>query len=287
MKSGSCFAYIVLGWFTIAFAHQPVMDMAPRWAGGSGFQLRYEMSESDERLNGAKEVANPLGREKLVQHWWLEGVYTVNRSLRYTVKIPYSIQYKEDVVDGQKSRVQGEGFGDPIVAMPLKKYWNLRGMTMNLGLTPQVRMPLGSTSDAYPVGDGSWDTGLSVSFSTEDPFWYTLFDVFYWWNQPGDPGQDQGNLVGLDINLGIHPIHNNATESGMFLMWDLSARAEDKGLSNNDISGGKRITTGPIFILYRGNLMWRSEAHIPVYEESRGEQYSRGILYTTGVGITF
>jgi len=26
----------------LVFAHQPVMDMAPRWNGGYGFQVRYE-----------------------------------------------------------------------------------------------------------------------------------------------------------------------------------------------------------------------------------------------------
>jgi hypothetical protein len=29
------------------FAHQPVMDMAPRWSGGYGFQIRYESFGSD------------------------------------------------------------------------------------------------------------------------------------------------------------------------------------------------------------------------------------------------
>ena len=59
----------------------------------------------------------------------------------------------------------GRGIGDAIFALPLKKYWNLEKSTMNLGLTPQIRVPTGSTSDSYPVGDGSWDMGLSASFS--------------------------------------------------------------------------------------------------------------------------
>jgi hypothetical protein len=31
----------------LVFAHQQVMDMAPRWSGGYGFQIRYESYGSD------------------------------------------------------------------------------------------------------------------------------------------------------------------------------------------------------------------------------------------------
>ena len=42
---------------TAALAHQPVVDMAPRWNGGYGFQTRVEHANSDTIT-------------------WLEGVYT-------------------------------------------------------------------------------------------------------------------------------------------------------------------------------------------------------------------
>ena len=45
-------------------AHQPVMDMAPRWQEGWGFQVRNEYRFSDELLRGDSDVPNPRGRER-------------------------------------------------------------------------------------------------------------------------------------------------------------------------------------------------------------------------------
>jgi hypothetical protein len=70
-------------------AHQPVMDMAPRWQGGWGFQLRNEHRSSNELRRGDSAVPNPLGRKRQVNTTWLEGVYTFRRELRLTAKIPW------------------------------------------------------------------------------------------------------------------------------------------------------------------------------------------------------
>ena len=43
------FIYLIL--IGVAFAHQPVMDMAPRWSGGYGFQIRHESFGSDRMIN--------------------------------------------------------------------------------------------------------------------------------------------------------------------------------------------------------------------------------------------
>ena len=68
------------------FAHQPVMDMAPRWSGGWGFQFRYETLGSDREIG--KEY-NGLSKSYYRNTTWFEGVYTWKRSIRATFKIPY------------------------------------------------------------------------------------------------------------------------------------------------------------------------------------------------------
>jgi hypothetical protein len=59
----------------LVFAHQPVMDMAPRWNGGYGFQVRYERFGSDLTIH----EQNILSRY-FQQTYWLEGVYTWHRA---------------------------------------------------------------------------------------------------------------------------------------------------------------------------------------------------------------
>ena len=154
------------------FAHQPVMDMAPRWSGGYGIQARTEHFDSETTT-------------------WIEGVYTFDRSVRATFKLPY----RED------------GFGDLIVGLPLKKYTNAGPKTSNWSVTPSVRLPTGK--------EGDWDAGLSLSYSAESPSFYQLYDFYAW--------QD---VVGLDINFGFaFP----GTQSGMFALWDVSVFSSDDG----------------------------------------------------------
>jgi len=271
----------------LLLAHQPVMDMAPRWAGGYGGQVRYSSRFSDELLKGDDKVSNVDAKKREVNKLWLEGIYTFDRSLRVTLKVPYIDQKRSGLKEGTRITERGKGWGDAILALPLKKYTNHSSSTENISLTPQIRVPTGSTDDDYPVSDGSWDTGLSLSYSSEDPLYYTLFDLFYWNNQSGENGAHEGDLWGLDINLGYHPYHNNKNDTGIFIMADLSARHEDQGRSDSGIDGGEYISAGPILILYKKNLMARFEYHVPFYERVDAEQLSRGETWQWAIGATF
>lgn len=203
---------------TGAVAHQPVMDMAPRWDGGYGIQTRAE------RFDGQTTT-------------WVEGVYTWDRSIRATFKLPY--------YDGQ--------LGDLILGLPLKKYINNGAMTANWSVTPSVQLPSGE--------DGSWDTGLSLSYSSETPSFYQLYDLYTW-----------GDRTGLDINAGFAFPRDGG---GMFALWDVSA------LSSRD---GDRIQTGPVFVYFKRNVMFRAEYKHLVYE--RDSNWSGG-FFNVGVGFVY
>lgn len=156
----------------LALAHQPVMDMAPRWSEGYGFQTRVERFDSQTTT-------------------WLEGIYTFDRSLRATFKLPY--------VDGN--------MGDLILGVPLKKYKNDGAKTSNWSITPSLQLPTGK--------DGQWDAGVSLSYSAETPSFYQLYDLYTW-----------GDRTGLDINVGFgFP----GKGQGMFALWDVTALTEQKG----------------------------------------------------------
>ena len=271
----------------IAFAHQPVMDMAPRWKGGYGFQVRNEYVSSEALKVGDSKVANPSGRRKRINTTWLEGVFTFKRGLRLTVKMPFVDQIQTTLQNGLPVIQGGRGLGDAIIGLQLKRYYNAKSSTGNFGMTPSLRIPTGSTKDDYPVGDGSVDVGLSLSFSAEMAWLYQFYDLFYWNNAKGSRGIDRGNELGFDMNVGIHPYHSNATNTGIFLMLDLSARKEALGQSTSGVTGGDRVSLGPVFVLYRNNIMFRSELKIPAFEDVKGTQISRGTEFNIGTGVTF
>ena len=217
MFSRYLLAILFLGLGTV-HAHQPVMDMAPRWAGGYGFQIRDESTGSSEVLNGSSEIDNPLGLERYVDKTWFEGVYTFDSSKRVTFKLPY-IEQKQTIDNGGVAvQQENSGWGDLILGVPLKRYWNKEDETGNLSFTPSLRLPTGSTSGDYPLGDGSVDLGLSFAYSKSTPKTTLLADLFYWIDTEGEDNVQAGNELGLDLNLGYHPYHNNENNSGVFVM---------------------------------------------------------------------
>ena len=270
-------------------AHQPVMDMAPRWSEGYGFQVRYEHYGSDDLMDGDSEISNPLGLERFVDTVWLEGVYTFDRSIRATFKLPYVDQLRTKNIAGVGVRQSKSGLGDLVLGLPLKHYRNKRAFTDNFSFTPSIRVPTGSSSGDFPISDGSVDLGLSFSYSSETPKYYTLIDLFYWLNTEGENGMHEGDELGLDINLGYHPYHSNETNSGVFVMWDVVARYNDdpNNATLTTASGGQRLQMGPVLVLYKDNIMFRAEYKHLMYEKTSGISNSRGPEIFISLGITF
>jgi hypothetical protein len=179
MKRSIALGSLWLVAITSVLGHQPVMDMAPRWSGGYGVQLFQVHSIADDLRHGESMLPNPQGLESRVDTTWLEGVYTFRREFRITAKVPYVDKSRQWLRDGEIIRQTGHGLGDIIIGAPIKKYVNKKGYTYNLSLTPNLRLPTGSTDDDWAVGDGSWDAGLSLSYSFETPKWYHLYDLYY------------------------------------------------------------------------------------------------------------
>lgn len=244
----------------ILFAHQPVMDMAPRWSGGYGFQIRYESFGSDKTILD-KDLSSTYYQET----YWLEGVYTWHRSRRITFKIPYnSVENStDDIVSSHHS------VGDLILALPLKKYSNFKRSTQNFGFTPQIRIPFGEQKTHL---DGLYGAGVSLSYSAESFRYYQMYDLYAWTYNDRDP------MMGLDVNLGIHPIHNNATNTGLFIMWDLTSKWDEASTV---------IQTGPVLVPYKHKIMARFEVKFPIVENGNDTQLSKGIFINTGIGFIF
>ncbi len=272
-----------------AYAHQPVMDMAPRWADGFGFQLRHEYFGSDNLRQGSDKTVNVFGIERFVDTTWLEGVYTFDRSVRVTIKIPYVDQRRIKLINGGSVKQTASGIGDVVLGLPLKRYKNHGSTTQNYGITPSIRIPTGKNSGDFPISDGSWDVGLSVSYAWENPRIYQLYDLYYWKQGSGKRGMQSGDSWGLDVNVGLHPWHDNDKNAGIFALWDISAHHDEapNSLNLTTASGGDRVHTGPVFIYYRDNFMVRAEIKMLAYERVEGISTSRGNEYSLAIGFTF
>ncbi|WP_229381107.1 hypothetical protein [Shewanella psychropiezotolerans] len=143
----SCLLYLMLLTLTLIFtsqpalAHQPVMDMAPRWEDGWGFQLRWQDISSDVLLDGTSKMANEAKCSRSINTLWLEGIYTFKREVRLSFKLPYIKQSRTVIKDIGPVHESGSGIGDLIIGLPLKRYKNKANSTGNIAITPASACP--------------------------------------------------------------------------------------------------------------------------------------------------
>lgn len=275
----------------MAMAHQPVMDMAPRWSGGYGFQTRYESVTSSRLELDGRGIANPQGLKSESRTQWFDGVYTFHRAYRMTFKLPYNHLRKRFLKDGLLRDAEASGLGDMILAFPIKRYRNYMTHTDNLAFNPSISLPTGKTGGDVPLGRGTVDYGLSVSYAREAVKTFGLWDLWSNIHTKGADGKIKGNIVGFDMNVGLYPYQNSRKEVATLLLWGTHARRQFKdrlsGGGVDDNSGGRWVEMGPIFVVLYKNLAFRTEAYFPVYRSMNGTQLVNDYRFQTGIGITF
>ncbi|NQY74814.1 MAG: hypothetical protein HRT90_08650 [Candidatus Margulisbacteria bacterium] len=282
---------LLIFWFScisgFLVAHQPVMDMAPRWEGGYGVQTRLEYQDKSRLVENGSEIVNLSGLKDESTTLWLEGVYSFTKEHRISFKLPW-IQRNITTATGSFSK---NGVGDMIIGFINKAYINKKGWTANVSLTPSFKIPIGHSDGAVVLGSGVVDYGLSVSGSYESFNFYSLFDAFGWVYPERGDGTLPGNMAGFDWDLGIHPYHNNLDNTGIFLMMGVNGRHYSQGrLVNGTVnlnSGGQTLEIVPTFVWYKNNIMTRFQYHMPVYWNLHGTQLAPNTGFQMGIGIAF
>jgi len=278
----------ILVWPTLGYAHQPVMDMAPRWDGGYGFQFRYDYVDKDRLMSGSSKVSNPSNLRSHTSTWWYEGVYSFKREHRLTFKMP--VVYRNALLTAGSSPLSAGGPGDLILGFQNKLYFNEKGITGNVGITPSIRIPTGETGANLPIGRGTVDFALSLAGSIESFKFYSLLDFYTWIHTEGVGKRRPGHIFGVDLDLGYHPYHDMSKNQGIFLMTGFRGRyyGQDKVAGALDPNSGRTtFDVIPTLVYYRNNMMVRAEYYIPVYRDVTGTQLTDSIHFQLGVGFTF
>ena len=272
---------------SLALARQPVMDMMPRWKGGYGFQWAHSSRNSSTLKQGDSEINNPFGRKRRVEAEWLEGVYSFSQERRVSFKIPWMNQSRTTLRHGSPVKETGTGWGDLILGFLMKKYWDNKGTTANIGLVPSIRIPTGSTEDAYPVGDGSTDLGLSFSYNRDTPRTYQFYEAFYWLNGPGRQGISQGDEMGFNADIGWNAYRNQEANRGIMLAWSNTLKYEKQGVDQEGETGSTMLSMGPMVMFSWRNFISHIAWKIPVYEHLQDQQVSSGPELEIQAGMAF
>lgn len=211
------------------FADQPIMNMMPRWDGGYGYQLRTEYINRSDLLQGDKVVAKGFGESIYKLHF--EGVYTWDRSIRLTVKLPYVVEARREILaagDVKQAERSSSKLGDITLALPLKQYFNLDGKSGSWTFAPQLRIPTSSKSNSYDLYDREFGVGVSLGYEIETANSFFAFDLSGFTFESDEP-----NEFSSSIDLGWN-FRDNAQ-----LLWETDFHSETDG--SRSISAGPAL----------------------------------------------
>jgi hypothetical protein len=251
---------------------QPVFNEMPRWKGGWGVQAVHEFRTEDHFLLKDRIIGRDLTETVHLLH--LEGVYTWDKSLRMTIKIPYVLDAKREIpTPTGKTTQRDEGLGDITVALPLKKYFNLSRRTGSYTFAPQVRVPA-SGDDSYEVYDNEWGAGLDVGYETETPELIFGISAGVWTFLGKEPLEASGSLdVGRQFILGAI--------SG-------SVKWENDLVYENDGSTSLTYLAGPaLYVRVTDTWHLRVSYKHDFYDRQGTPDHGRGDRLTSGVAAVF
>lgn len=177
----------------------------PRWDKGYGVQIRHEWRTEEDLLLNRTKVGRGFGEDVEIVH--VEGVYTWDKSIRVIAKFPYVLNASRELPDGNGGKFfqHDSGPGDPILALPLKKYFNLDGRSGSWTMTPQIQVPM-SGSDEYEVYENVWGQGISFGYETETYRYILHVGASAWFFGGDEPFTAR---VSLDIGVNFEAFNSN------------------------------------------------------------------------------
>ena len=240
---------LILGLLFASFlmADEPIMNMMPRWKGGWGIQTIFEHRTERDLLLGERIANKGFGEEVNIIH--LEGVYTWEKAIRLTAKLPYVINARREMPAALGGTQYDKGIGDLTLALPLKKYFNLDGRSGSWSFKPMLRVPL-SGEDEYEVYDNEWGTGLGLSYEFETFRWFFFMGTSGWIYHDNEPFESHSSL---DVGYNFEALGSNGS-----ILWETDFHYED--------DGSETLLAGPAFYwniddLKHLRLEWKHDFH--------------------------
>ena len=252
---------------------QPIMNMMPRWDGGYGMQALAEtIHRSDLKLG---DVVVGKGFSEDIELLHLQGVYTWDRSVRLTFKLPYIVSAQREVlgIDNQKEEQHNKGIGDLTLALPLKQYFNLSARSGNWSIVPQIIIPLGAadSADIYSVANRIWGSGISLGYETETYHWFFAASASAWAYE-----SSMSNQWGGSVDLGL--------KSGdrLLYLWESDFKL--------DVEDAFILSAGPaVYYRFSDTIHTRFEwKHDFISRVSKRQaEYANGDRISFGIGFVF
>lgn len=256
-----------------AQAGQPIFNEMPRWSGGWGVQLLQEYRHEQSYYDGKQLLGADLYRTAHLLH--VEGVYTWHRSIRITTKVPVMLSAERRGLSetGEIVTHTKTALGDPTIALPLKKYFNLDGRSGSWTVAPQLRIP-GASASSDPIGIyfREFGLGLSLGYETETYDYIVRTGMSAFTFMEDTPTiYTLGATLGLNFSLGSRNGH---------LKWQQRLKYWD-GIEFT-------YTMGPVVYLRWTDLLhFQVRSTHDVYEFRTGPVHGKAHTVRIGAGLVF
>ena len=253
------------------FADEPIMNMMPRWDHGWGLQFVEEYRHEGDLLLGSKKAYSGFTEDVHLLH--LQGVYTWDRSIRLTAKLPYVVDARREIPNGLGGKLieRDNGIVDATLALPLKKYFNLDGRSGAWTFKPLLRVPLAG-DDSYEIYDNEWGGGLGLGYEFEMSN-FNFSSSAAAWNFGGDDPSE----VHISVDFGYN-FPARGTNGSVF--WESDFRYED--------DDSKTRLAGPAFYwnfndTSHSRLEWKHD----FYDRQGVLDHGNGDVFMFSIGFVY
>ena len=252
-------------------ADEPIMNMMPRWDHGWGLQFVEEYRHEGDLLLGSEKAHSGFTEDVHLLH--LQGVYTWDRSIRLTAKLPYVVDARREMPNGLGGKLveRDNGVGDATLALPLKKYFNLDGRSGSWTFKPMLRVPLAGDDD-YEIYDNEWGGGLGLGYEFEMSDFAFSSSAVAWSFGGDDPSE-----VHISVDLGYNFLAS-ATNGSLF--WESDFHYED--------DGSKTLLAGPAFYWnFNDTSHTRLEWKHDFYDRQGVLDHGNGDVFMLSIGFVY
>lgn len=236
-------------------AHDPIFGIGPHVLYKGGVEVAPEVHTG--KKGNARET--DLG---------LELTYGLTGDWAAGIDLPY--RFTKDGSD------DASGVGD-VSLFTKYRFWrhDTLGAQESAAVLAKVKFASGDEDGTPPVGSGSTDAILGVSYGYESRKWYRWASVRYRRNGENDAVLRRGDKVLVDLVGGIRPKPTGYLEPDTVWLLELNGeygrRAELRG-SNLPNTGGTELFLSPGIFWTKRNFAVKAGVQIPIVSNLHGRQ---------------
>ncbi len=253
------FTFVISGFIALtsqtAMAHDPVFGIGPHVLFKDGVEVALEVESEKAGRDDEQGLA-------------LELTYGLTGDWAVGAELPYEL--KDNGTDSS------DGLGD-LALFTKYRFWrkDSLGLQESAALFLKVITDTGSNSKAPPIGKGTTDSIVGLTYGYEGRKWYRWASARYRFNGTNNAGIERGDKILIDFVGGIRPNLTGYLETDVVYLLELNgefgkrARLNGSELAN---TGGTEWFISPGIFWTQRNFAIKAGVQIPIYANLNGNQ---------------